>query len=111
MGNEANYLIAEHFSTLSDPRIELKTRHKLIDIIAVTLCAVICGADKWIEIARFGRAKEQWFRTFPALPQGIPSHDTFGRIFSLLDPEQFAQVFCQLGSRGLPDEPSQYRGH
>ncbi len=93
MKKEANHSITEHFSTLSDPRIQLKTRHKLIDIIVIALCAVICGADEWIEIARFGRAKEHWFKTFLALPAGIPSHDTFGRIFSLLDPEEFAKCF------------------
>ncbi len=94
MEYEGNHSITEHFSILNDPRIQLKTRHKLIDIIVITLCSVICGADEWIEIVRFGRAKEQWFRTFLALPQGIPSHDTFGRIFSLLDPEEFAKCFA-----------------
>ena len=61
MQNEANPSITEHFSTLSDPRIQPKTYHKLIDIIVITLCAVISGADNWVEIVRFGRAKEEWF--------------------------------------------------
>lgn len=94
MENEASHSITEHFSTLSDPRIQLKTHHKLVDIIVITLCAVICGADDWVEIAHFGRAKEPWFRTFLALPKGIPSHDTFGRIFSLLNPDEFAKCFA-----------------
>ena len=94
MEKEANHSITEHFSSLNDPRIHLKTRHQLIDIIVITLCAVICGADDWVEIARFGRAKEQWFRTFLALPEGIPSHDTFGRIFSLLNPDEFGECFA-----------------
>lgn len=94
MEKEANHSIVGHFSSLKDPRIQLKTSHRLIDIIVITLCAVICGADDWVEIARFGRAKEHWFRTFLALPKGIPSHDTFGRVFSLLDPEEFAKCFA-----------------
>ncbi len=66
----------------------------MLDIIVITLCAVICGADNcgadnWVEIEEFGKAKEEWFRRFLKLPHGIPSHDTFGRVFSLLDPEQF----------------------
>jgi hypothetical protein len=59
----------------------------------ITLCAVICGADDWASIARFGRAKRKWFRTFLALPHGIPSHDTFGRVFAALDPEAFKAAF------------------
>ena len=94
MESEANITITEHFSTLSDPRIQLKIHHKLIDIVVITLCAVLCGADDFSEIADFGKAKEQWFRTFLDLPEGIPSHDTFRRIFSLLDPEQFAKCFA-----------------
>jgi predicted transposase YbfD/YdcC len=65
----------------------------LLDIIVITLCAVICGADNWVEIEEFGKAKEEWFRRFLKLPHGIPSHDTFGRVFSLLDPEQFSACF------------------
>jgi len=85
--------IMEHFSSLTDPRILLKTRHKLIDIIVITLCAVLAGADEWTEIADFGRLKEQWFRTFLELPFGIPSHDTFGRVFSMIRPEEFEKCF------------------
>ena len=54
---------------------------------------MICGADNWVEIEEFGKAKEDWFRRFLKLPNGIPSHDTFGRVFSLLDPEQFSACF------------------
>lgn len=83
--------ILEHFSSLSDPRILLKTRHKLIDILVITICAVIAGADDWVEIADYGRAKEDWFRTFLELPGGIPSHDTFGRVISRIAPEEFGE--------------------
>jgi predicted transposase YbfD/YdcC len=85
--------IKEHFSQLPDPRILRKTRHKLVDVIVITLCAVIAGADDWVEIAAFGREKQQWFKTFLELPGGIPSHDTFGRVFSLINPEEFGKCF------------------
>ena len=76
-----------------DPRIERSKRHKLLDIIAIAICATICGADSWVHIEMFGRSKEEWFRTFLELPGGIPSHDTFGEVFSRLDPEQFQSCF------------------
>lgn len=85
--------LMEHFSSLTDPRIVAKTRHKLIDIVVITLCAVLAGADEWTEIAEFGRIKEKWFRTFLELPHGIPSHDTFGRVFSKICPEEFEKCF------------------
>jgi predicted transposase YbfD/YdcC len=85
--------IAEHFSSLKDPRIQLKTHHKLIDIIIITICAVICGADDWQEVVDYGKAKHDWLKTFLELPRGIPSHDTFGRVFSLLRPEDFEKCF------------------
>jgi predicted transposase YbfD/YdcC len=85
--------IKDHFSALSDPRILRKTRHKLVDVIVIALCAVIAGADDWVEIAAFGKEKEQWFKTFLELPGGIPSHDTFGRVFSLINPEEFGKCF------------------
>ena len=83
----------EHFQGLTDPRIERAKRHNLLDIVALTICAVICGADNWVEIAEFGQAKADWLRGFLALPNGIPSHDTLGRVFSRLDPEQFQAGF------------------
>jgi len=85
--------ITEHFKALNDPRIQLKTQHKLIDIIVITICAVICGADDWTEIANYAKAKKEWFKKFLELPHGIPSHDTFGRVFSLLCPEEFEKCF------------------
>ena len=89
--------MVERFGMLEDPRTGHARRHELLDIIVITLCAVICGADNWVEIEEFGKAKEDWFRRFLRLPNGIPSHDTFGRVFGrvfgLLDPEQFAACF------------------
>ena len=85
--------IMERFAILEDPRTGHAIRHELLDIIVITLCAVICRADNWVEIEEFGKAKADWFGKFLELPNGIPAHDTFGRVFGLLDPEQFAACF------------------
>ena len=85
--------VLAHFQTLPDPRMARTRRHTLADILVITLCGVICGADDWAALERFGNAKLKWFRTFLALPHGIPSHDTFGRVFAALDPEAFKAAF------------------
>jgi predicted transposase YbfD/YdcC len=84
--------VTEHFSGLEDPRGDNR-RHLLLDIIVIAICAAICGADTWTDVELFGEAKERWFKGFLKLPHGIPSHDTFGRVFALLDPEQFQLCF------------------
>jgi predicted transposase YbfD/YdcC len=84
--------VVEHFSDLEDPR-ENNRRHLLVDILVIAICAAICGADTWTDVELFGEAKHQWFEGFLQLPHGIPSHDTFGRVFALLDPEQFQHCF------------------
>jgi predicted transposase YbfD/YdcC len=83
----------DHFASLPDPRIDRTKRHSLLDILTIALCAVICGADSWVDVELFGRAKEAWLRTFLTLPSGIPSHDTFGRVFARLDPQAFERCF------------------
>ena len=86
--------IMEHFSELDDPRAHtMKNRHKLMDIIVIAICGVICGADDWMAISDFGKAKIEWLRTFLELPNGIPSHDTFDRIFPLINPKRFQECF------------------
>jgi predicted transposase YbfD/YdcC len=85
--------IGEHFAGLTDPRVERTKLHRLVDIVAITICAVICGADCWTDIEDFGHAKEAWLRTFLELPNGIPSHDTFGRVFARLEPREFERCF------------------
>jgi len=85
--------VLEHFQHLDDPRISPATRHELLDIVAIALCAVICGADSWVEVEAFGHAKRAWLGSFLALPHGIPAHDTFGRVFAALDPAQFEAGF------------------
>jgi hypothetical protein len=85
--------LQEHFATLEDPRVDRTKRHQLLAIITIVLCAVICGADTWVDVEEFGQAKRAWLETFLELPNGIPSHDTFGRVFARLDPEQFEACF------------------
>jgi predicted transposase YbfD/YdcC len=97
--------IFEHFAELPDPRIERTKLHQLGDILAISICAVICGAEGWTDIELFGKSKESWFKTFLELPNGIPSHDTFGRVISALDPDAFERSFqswiqCLAGSSG-----------
>jgi predicted transposase YbfD/YdcC len=87
--------ITHHFISISDPRLEHNKAHKLIDIIMISICAVICGAESFVDIADFGVAKKDWLKTFLELPNGIPSHDTIGRVFSLLDPKQFQASFSE----------------
>ena len=85
--------VEEHFAGLTDPRVDRTKEHRLVDIVTIALCAVICGADDWVAVETFGRAKEAWLRTFLSLPGGIPSHDTFGRVFARLDPDEFRACF------------------
>jgi predicted transposase YbfD/YdcC len=85
--------IVEHFGDLEDPRVEYLVEHKLIDIITIALCAVIAGADNWTEVVQYGQEKQSWFERFLELPAGIASHDTFGRVFGLLDPDQLQRSF------------------
>lgn len=87
-----SHLLA-HFQDLEDPRISPATRHRLLDMVAIARCAVMCGADTWVEIAAFGRAKRDWLATVLELPHGIPSHDTCGRVFAALDPAQVEAGF------------------
>jgi len=83
----------EHFQGLEDKRRGAGKRHKLIDILTIAICGIICGADDWSGIEAYGQAKEEWLKGFLELPHGIPSHDTFGRVFSWLDPKAFEASF------------------
>ncbi len=88
------HTIFEYFGSMPDPRIDRTKDHKLLDIIVVAICAVICGADGWVGVEEFGKSKLDWFKQFLDLRHGIPSHDTFGRVFSRLDRERFAECFA-----------------
>ena len=85
--------IEQHFSEIEDPRVERTKRHLLIDLITLTLCAVIGGAETWEDIELYGNCKYKWFKKFLKLPNGIPSHDTFNRVFARIDPGQFQKCF------------------
>jgi predicted transposase YbfD/YdcC len=85
--------LVEHFIDINDPRVERSKRHNLVDIITIAICAVICGADTWEDIELFGDSKYKWFKEFLELPNGIPSHDTFSRLFARIDPQQFQNCF------------------
>jgi len=85
--------ILHHFAQLNDPRIEKKIDHKLTDIMVLTILAVISGADTWVEVQMYGESKLEWLRQFIELPNGIPAHDTLGRVFAVLSPDEFEVCF------------------
>jgi predicted transposase YbfD/YdcC len=93
--NPTNAGLGAHFADLEDPRIDRTKLHRLIDIVVIAICGVICGAETWNDIAEWGKTKEEWLRGFLELPNGIPSHDTFRRVFSLLDAQQFEACFVR----------------
>lgn len=84
-----------HLAQLPDPRVERTRHHQLVDILSIAILAELCGADSFTEIAQFGRAREPWLKTFLALPHGIPSHDTFNRVFARLDRHALAASLTQ----------------
>src|SRR5262249_42954801 len=106
--------ILDHFAELPDPRREQGRIHQLDEIVFMAICAILCGADSWEEIAAYARSKLDWLKTFLTLPGDVPSHDTFRRVFCLLDPVAFQKCFygwmtALMMRRGLtpipPDPP------
>jgi len=93
MQNTAATTLKHHLLQLPDPRLQRRRRHELMDVLMLAVTAMLCGAENFVHMAQFGKAKEAWLRTFLALPNGIPSHDTFRRVFLLLAPEPFAVMF------------------
>ena len=102
--------LRERFSALGDPRVERTKLHELLDIITIAICAVICGADDWVEIEQFGNDKRAFFDKFLVLQNGIPSHDTFGRVFARLNPEQFQACFLEWVQDLVSASGNQLRG-
>lgn len=82
-----------HFNELSDPRIERTKAYNLVDLVILCICAVICGADDWVSIAKFAHSKKDWWKSWGLFSDRTPSHDTLGRVFSLIDADQFSQLF------------------
>jgi predicted transposase YbfD/YdcC len=94
MTKERRPALIAHLEKISDPRRELTKRHQLIDILVIAVCATVCGAEAWTEMEEFGEAKAAWLRTFLELPNGIPSHDTFRRVFMRVKPSEFQSAFA-----------------
>ena len=93
MSESASPSLFDTLSQIPDPRLDRTKLHQLVDILVIAVCATICAAETWEEIAEFGQAKESWFRKFLALPNGIPSHDTFRRVFLRLNPQKLQEAF------------------
>ena len=87
--------LLDHFGQLPDPRIRRTRRHELSDVLVIAICTLLCGGESFNDMEDFGLAKEEWFRTFLALPNGIPAHDTFNRVFSALKPSAFLECFMR----------------
>lgn len=95
--------LVEAFSVLPDPRSHRSQRHPLINIVVIAICGVICGADNWVAIETWGKSKKDWLSSFLDMSQGVPSHDTFGRVFSILSSKAFQQAFIAW-AEGLEDD-------
>lgn len=96
---ELIYSLKEELSEIDDPRVLGRTRHSLLDVLVLSVLAIICQAETFVDIESFGKAKESWLSKFLDLPNGIPSHDTIARVFSLIDPEQFELAFISWVNR------------
>jgi predicted transposase YbfD/YdcC len=95
MGDRPTASIGKYFEGLQDPRTGNAKQHIFLEILIIAICAVVCGADGWNDIELFGRNKKEWLKTFLELPKGIPSHDTFGRVFAQIKPEEFQKRFIE----------------
>src|SRR5215470_15102155 len=102
MADPVNASIIEHFQTLEDPRIERTKKHTLLDILVIALCTLLTGGEGFQDMELFGKCKEAWLQTCLALPHGIPSHDTFGRVFARLNPQRFQECFLSWTRAGGP---------
>ena len=95
MENQPAASLVKHFEGLADPRRGNAKAHIFLEILIIAILAVICGADGWSDVELFGKNKKAWLKTFLKLPKGIPSHDTFGRVFAKIKPEEFQKRFME----------------
>lgn len=95
MPNHPKLSLIEHFQDLPDPRVERTKDHDLIDLLVIAICTLLCAGESFNDMEDFGHAKEDWFKTFLTLRNGIPSHDTFNRLFAALDPQAFLDCFLR----------------
>ena len=95
--------IQRHFSTVVDPRVDHLVEHNLLEMIITSICAVTCGADNWVEVEDWAIGKIDWLKQHLELKNGIPSHDTFRRVFLRIDPEQYQASFMSwIQAEGFP---------
>jgi predicted transposase YbfD/YdcC len=94
-GKHPKIALIQHFSVIPDPRVERTREHRLVDVLIMAVCTLLCGGESFYDMEEFGHAKRDWFESFLDLPNGIPSHDTFNRVFAALDPDAFLNCFVQ----------------